>query len=111
MCSLDRLPATESAEAAWSLVLEGLEADLAGLYRYAADSEVLFELPTGWEAPAAIGPLPESLNERAQAVFGQMQQMSAMLAERRDETARQMRAVDSVPRVETDTSLYLDVVG
>lgn len=96
---------------AWISVLEGLEADMAGLYSYAADSGALFELPTGWETPANIDPLPASLKDRAQAVFAQMQEMSGMLTARRDETARQLRAVDSVPRVESGTSLYIDVVG
>lgn len=92
-------------------MLERLEADMAGLRRYAADSEVLFDLPTGWDPPEAFGPLPASLTDRAQAVFAQIREMSEMLTSRRDETARQMRAVDSVPRVETGTSLYIDVVG
>lgn len=92
-------------------MLESLETDLAGLSSYAHDNEGLFDLPTGWEPPLSAGPLPASLRGRAQAVFEQMQEMSGMLTERRDETARQLRAVDSVPRVESGTSLYIDVVG
>lgn len=92
-------------------MLEALEADMAGLRRFTADHEVLFELPTGWTAPANIGLMPATLKNRAQAVFGQMQELARMLTERRDETARQLRVVDSVPRYESPTSLYLDVEG
>lgn len=106
-----RQPTGEAAELAWTAVLEELEADMAGLRSCTADNGRLLDLPTGWEPPVGIGPLPASLKMRAQSVFEQMQEISGMLTERRDETARQMRAVDSVPRVETGTSLYIDVVG
>lgn len=106
-----RPPAAQAGEQTWVAVLEDLEADMAGLRSYTADSGRLFDLPTGWEPPVGIGPLPASLKDRAQEVFEQMQEMSGMLTERRDETARQLRAVDSVPRVESGTSLYIDVVG
>lgn len=106
-----RLPAAQAVEQTWTAVLENLEADMAGLRNYTAEGGGLFELPAGWEPPVGIGPLPASLKDRAQAVFEQMQEISGMLTERRDETARQLRAVDSVPRVESGTSLYIDVVG
>ena len=108
---MDRLPTAEAAELAWIAVLEALEADMAALCRYTADSEGLFELPTGWEPPANVGPLPASLKLRAQSVFQQMQELSVLLKGRSNEIARQLRAVDSVPRVETTTSLYIDMVG
>lgn len=108
---MDRLATTKAAELAWICVLEALEADMAAMRRYTADSEGLFELPTGWEPSANIGPLPASLKARAQAVFEQMQELTVLLRDRRNETARQLRALDSVPRVESGTSLYIDVVG
>lgn len=108
---MDRGPAVGGAELAWIPVLEALEADMAKLRRCALDSEELFDLPTGWEPPASIGPLPTSLKSRAEAVFGLMQELFVVLKDRRDETARQLRAVDLVPRVETTTSLYIDMVG
>lgn len=111
MCNLDKLHTLEATEHAWKGVLDVLEAEIAGLRRFASDSGVLFELPTEWEQPTNIGRLPATLQDRAQAVFGQMQDLAGMLTERRDETARQLRAVDSIPRYESPTSLYLDVEG
>lgn len=111
VCNLDKGVAPNDAELAWILVLDDMEVDLAGLRRFTLDSEELFELPTSWEPPVSAGPLPASLQVRAQAIFEQMQELSVVLKSRRDETARQMRAVESVPRVETGTSLYIDVVG
>lgn len=108
---MDKSAADSAAELAWIPVLEALEADLGGLQKCSLDSEELFGLTTAWEPPANVGPLPASLKDRAQAIFEHMQELSLVLKERRDETARQLRAVDSVPRVETGTSLYIDVVG
>lgn len=88
-----------------------MEDDLARLRRCALDSEELFELPTSWSPPEDVGPLPSSLGPRAQAIFMEMQELAVVLKDRRDETARQLRAVDSVPRSMNNTSVYLDLVG
>lgn len=108
---MDKAATAGPAELAWIPVLEDLEADLTGLRNCSLDSEELFSLPTTWEPPVNIGPLPSSLKGRAQAVFEQMQELSVLLKGRSNEIARQLRAVDSVPRVETNTSLYIDMVG
>ena len=100
-----------SIEEPWLAVLEQMEDDLARLRRCALDSEELFELPTSWSPPDVAGPLPESLALRAQAVFTEIQELAAILKGRRDETARQLRAIDSVPRSLGPTAVYLDLVG
>lgn len=84
---------------------------MARLRRCALDSEELFELPTSWSPPEDVGPLPSSLAPRAQAIFMEMQELAVVLKDRRDETARQLRAVDSIPRSMSSTSVYLDLVG
>ncbi|MFJ6417476.1 hypothetical protein [Paeniglutamicibacter sp. NPDC091659] len=100
-----------TTEESWVAVLEQMEADLAQLRRCTLDSEELFELPTSWDPPEDAGPLPLSLAPRAQAVFTEMQELAVVLKGRLDETARQLRAIDSVPRSETPTAVYLDLIG
>ncbi|MFF5791560.1 hypothetical protein ACFY5D_05885 [Paeniglutamicibacter sp. NPDC012692] len=100
-----------TAEEAWVEVLEQMEDELARLRRCALDSEELFELPTSWSPPENVGPLPEALAPRAQAVFTEMQELSVVLKDRRDETARQLRAIDSVPRSGSPTAVYIDLLG
>ncbi|MGL3805138.1 hypothetical protein ACSYDW_03495 [Paeniglutamicibacter sp. R2-26] len=103
--------ASGASDAAWTTVLDQMEGDVARLRRCALDSEELFELPSSWSPPENVGPLPAALGLRARALFAEMQELSAVLKERRDETARQLRAIDSVPRSGTQGAVYIDLLG
>ena len=100
-----------ASDTAWIAVLDQMEGDMARLRRSAQDSEELFELPTGWSPPEDVGPLPAALGPRARVLFAEMQELSALLKDRRDETARQLRAIDSVPRSGSQGAVYIDLLG
>jgi hypothetical protein len=85
---------------------------VAQLRESCADDTSLFELPdTSWSPPAGLGELPPELAPRARALLEEMDSLTPVLGERRDEAARQLRAVSSVPRDSSVTSVYLDSVG
>lgn len=85
---------------------------MAQLRESCADDASLLELPhTSWNPPAGMGELPLELAPRARALLAEMDSLTPVLGERRAEAARQLRAVSSVPRDSTVTSVYLDSVG
>lgn len=98
--------------AAWLVVLDDLSDQLGLLRACVHDDTRLMELPdTPWMAPVALGPLPDVLAPRAAALVDEMDVLRAGLLTRREETSRQLRAVESVPRDTSPTSVYLDSVG
>ncbi|MFL4479368.1 hypothetical protein ACIPUB_13955 [Paeniglutamicibacter sp. ORCA_105] len=105
-------PESAGHSAQWERVLAGLEDQVAQLRESCADDASLLELPdTSWSPPAGIGDLPPELAPRARALLAEMDSLTPVLGERRDEAARQLRAVSSVPRDSAATSVYLDSVG
>lgn len=65
-----------------------------------------------WTAPAGLGPLPVDLAPRAQALITALNAAVARTTAARDEIARQLAAVRSVPLAEDGgKSVYLDVAG
>ena len=65
-----------------------------------------------WTPPAGLGPLPAELAPRAQALVTALTAAAARTAAARDEVARQLAAVRSVPLAEDGgSSVYLDVAG
>lgn len=104
------VPVRNSGE--WVRVLDELEDQLAGLRDCAPDEALQRELPaTSWHPPAGIGDLPSALAPRATLLLEAMETLKPVLEQRRDEAARQLRAVTSVPREAGATSIYLDSVG
>ena len=103
---------SESVSSEWVRVLDELEEQLAKLRDCGTDDERLLEMPSApWRPPANIGQLPAALAPRAMALSAAMEALAPELRQRRDETARQLRAVESVPREDRLTSVYLDSVG
>lgn len=65
-----------------------------------------------WNTPAGLGPLPEELAPRAQALLTTLNEAAARTAAARDEIGAQLAAVRSVPLAEDGgSSVYLDVAG
>ncbi|MDQ0094648.1 hypothetical protein [Paeniglutamicibacter psychrophenolicus] len=96
----------------WVRVLDELEEHLARLRDCGNDDERLLEMRSAlWRPPANIGQLPAALAPRATALNAAMEALVPEIRQRRDETARQLRAVESVPREDRLTSVYLDSVG
>ncbi|MFL4473885.1 hypothetical protein ACIPVK_07805 [Paeniglutamicibacter sp. MACA_103] len=66
---------------------------------------------TSWQAPVARGPLPVEFEVRAAVLVEEMKVLQAVLRRRREDIAKQLRAVGTVPRDVSQTSVYLDSVG
>jgi hypothetical protein len=73
--------------AAWSEVLDRLDADLDRYEAVAAGDDAA--VPPAFEPPAGLGPLPASLTDRAVAVLGRMAEAETLLVNRRDGLARE----------------------
>ncbi|MDQ4504524.1 hypothetical protein [Sinomonas sp. ASV322] len=65
----------------------------------------------GWAPPSSVGPIPERLVGRALAVQERQGTLAARLAEAKDDAARHLAAVSSVPLGRREGALYLDVEG
>lgn len=103
-------PAGHSAD--WERVLGVLEDRLAELRNFSSEEAKLLEVPqTLWQPPAGIGDLPAALAPRASALLRAIESLKPVLEVRRDEAARQLRAISSVPRDPGVASIYLDSVG
>lgn len=87
--------------AAWLTVLDRFERALD-----AADEQLD---PQPFDPP--VGPVPEELRERAEAVLARQQLMIGGLATSRAKVARELAALRRVPTAPHDTPAYLDVEG
>lgn len=93
----------------WILVLDELAGQLA---RLRGDDSSLLELSnTPWPPPVGLGDLPADLAPRAAALIEEMDALRPLLVQRGEATMKQLRAVESVPRETSMTSVYLDSVG
>ncbi|GAB2743077.1 hypothetical protein [Sinomonas soli] len=115
--------ATDVQTQAWEAVLAALESDLAAAGQllggplpgaHDAGRPARAGLPPAvvrWTAPAALGPLPEHLAERARALEAAQQDLAARLAEARSNAATHLGALRAVPSARRDAPVYLDVQG
>ncbi len=102
----------ESPPDEWVGFLDELEAELARLRDFAVHDAQLLEMTnTQWHPPVGMGEMPADLAPRAAAIVQEIEAIRPELHQRREETVRQLRAVESVPRDAGLTSIYLDSVG
>ncbi|WP_372698481.1 hypothetical protein [Arthrobacter sp. JSM 101049] len=88
-------------------MLEDLEHQLEAAQALEASTGVV-----PWTPPAGLGPLPAELAPRAQALVAALNDAAVRTVAARDEIARQLAAVRSVPLAEDGgSSVYLDVAG
>lgn len=96
----------------WERFLAQLTAEICILREAAADEAALLAvLNHAWSVPEGLGTIPEHLAPRAVMLLDEMSALEVKLTQRREEIARQIRAVESVPRVSGVTSIYLDSIG
>jgi hypothetical protein len=96
----------------WVRFLEELETQLAELRDCTADDAGPLEMSsTQWLPAVGLGEMPGDLAARVAAMIDEMDALRPKLQKRREETVRQLRAVESVPRDAGLTSVYLDSVG
>jgi hypothetical protein len=96
----------------WVRFLEGLEGQLDEMRDCTVDPARLLEMSnTKWLPPVGLGEMPVELAPRAAALLEEMDALRPKLQKSREETVRQLRAVESIPRETGLTSVYLDSVG
>jgi hypothetical protein len=70
------------------------------------------DAPPPWTPPAGIGQIPAELVERARALLAGQRELSAELEVGKNEVARHLAAIRSVPAMRAPSaSVYLDVTG
>lgn len=95
----------------WEAVLNRLEEGVATALRAMEDplDAPAIEL---WSPPADLGPLPVELRERMERLIEAQKALLEMVAGRRDDVGKQIKALRRVPGVgEPERSLYLDISG
>lgn len=99
-------------------MLAALEEGVAACGRLLGQHDGGRPAPTGlppavvrWAPPAGLGPLPESLAERARVLEAAQQDLAARLAEARSTVATHLGALRAVPSARRDAPVYLDVRG
>ena len=106
-----RAPSREATPLAepWDEVLDLLEADLDAAENQLVDGTA----PSleQWKLPEGLGRLPDRLINRALAVRERQLRITGFLAEAKDDAARHLAALRSVPSLRTGGALYLDVEG
>lgn len=100
-----------AGESAWRELIRAMESELAVLRGALARGEDPGPDPAPWEPPAGMGQLPASLAPRVATLLAGMDDAKTAVTLKRDETARQLRAVATVPRPPAGNSVYLDVTG
>lgn len=99
------------ADARWEEFLDRIEADVALAAAGLDDPSIPVHVEL-WIPPADLGPMPESLQERALTVLAAQQNIRERLQGARASAARQLGALKSVPEsAGTGRSVYLDVTG
>ncbi|WP_306913187.1 MULTISPECIES: hypothetical protein [unclassified Arthrobacter] len=120
--TLTPIAAVDTTLAAWTAILDVLEAAVGAAERTlrdplgplsAAPRPVVAPQPEKrWEPPTPIGPLPAEVRRRAVALSEAQERVARRLEEARLDVARQLQAVSSVPGVgESSGAVYLDVNG
>lgn len=99
---------------AWSTALDDLELDLAdtqalitALHNGKPHADVAATRP--WRPPTGLGPLPESLVERARVVLERQLRVSQQLASAVAVNRRHSRAAAAIRSAETAVPIYVDL--
>jgi hypothetical protein len=102
----------QSADGAWSALLDEMEIDLR-VARAAAAAEVTADLTAlDWTPLQGLGPLPVVLVERARRIQAAQHKALFQLEGARASAAKHLAALDAVPASrEHGHSVYLDVTG
>lgn len=111
----------DSALAAWSLVLDVLEMAVNAAEKtlkdplgpLSAPEQPVAALPVErWSPPSHLRPLPPAARRRAMALSAAQERVARRLEMAKQDVARQLHAVSSVPGVGTPSgAIYLDVNG
>ncbi|MDI2097874.1 hypothetical protein [Ruicaihuangia caeni] len=86
---------------AWVTEFERLERSLD-------DEHGLF---SGWEPPASLVPIPESLRARAERLLARQEQRLSELQTRAEDVKKHLRALNTVPPAKEHAAVFLDVTG
>ena len=119
----------DAATARWEALLDELEADIhrtqdflvrppAGLdpEAVADDSDAdpvaaALALTAPWVPPTDLGPLPEALRGRAEALANQQRELTKTLNDAMVTTRAHLRATQTVRQRSVPQSVYLDTLG
>jgi hypothetical protein len=100
------LPEQPPSGAEWAEILTSMERELARLQQEPAAAAV------PWTVPAAAGPIPPELADRARALAAAQRDVAGELERERAATARHLSALRSIPGVAArGGAVYLDVTG
>ena len=116
----------ETATARWEAVLDELEADIQRTHQLLVrpptvtahdspgeDAPHVADLliAAQWVPPTDLGPLPEALRARAEAVVNQQRRLTATLDETLATTRAHLRVADTLRRRNAPQAVYLDTLG
>ena len=98
----------------WEAVLDELEADI-----HRTQELLVSPGPTNadlmrtaqWVPPTDLGPLPETLRSRAEAVVNQQRTLTATLNETLVTTRAHLRVADTLRRRNAPQAVYIDTLG
>ena len=95
----------------WEAVLERLEEGVDAAVRAMEDPHAAPRIEL-WSPPDDLGPLPAGLADRVRRLTEAQKLLLEKMAQRRDETGKQLEALRRVPGIgQPGRSLYLDVSG
>ena len=103
--------ANPTGDAGWAGLITAMESELSTLRGTLTRGGELEPDPAPWAPPAGLGQLPASLAPRVAALLTDMEAAKTVVAVKRDEVSRQLRAVATVPRPAAGNAVYLDVTG
>ncbi|WP_353987996.1 hypothetical protein [Ruicaihuangia caeni] len=89
----------------------GLDAWAAELERLERSLEDEHGLSAGWEPPASLIPIPESLRARAERLLARQEQRLSELQTRAEGVKKHLRALNTVPPAKEHAAVFLDVTG
>lgn len=105
----------DPAVAAWSAALDTLERDLDAAAELSApgfllDADRSAPVPV-WSPPTGLGPLPESLADRAGRILDRQVSLVPQVEDAAQSARSHLRAVGSLRTNDTSASVYIDAVG
>lgn len=117
----------DAANARWEAVLEELETDIQRTQEFLVRPPTVTEPQTSpdaegptvadlllaaqWIPPTDLGPLPDALRGRAEAVVNQQRVLTATLNETLVTTRAHLRVTDTLRRRNAPQAVYLDTLG
>lgn len=109
------MTAADPAAAAWSAALDTLERDLDVAAALSAPGFLLDADRSApvldWTPPTGLGPLPESLADRAGRILDRQTSLLPQLEDAAQSARSHLRAVGSLRTNDTTASVYVDAVG